>query len=625
MLDTSPKNLTQEILAGEELRDKRLASSRAIFHQYVTNTYEGNSALDDPENHAFEYITLIVPQMIFENPVVSITSTPPSADAAELEYAQNYWIRKTRVRDVGIQLAIDQCISWGVARIDQRAQPQAVPGWVNANGSMDMPMMPQMVRVPQNRHAMDSICVDPKLARWHSFMVIRDKDSLIREAKDFPKRGWNLKAIEEMATGVDLRKARPNRESFRNVERNELVFYEVWIPEEELDESLGPQHGFHGTIRTIACGRGGEKYAEIRKPRPYYGPPTGPAVVFGTHVVPDEPWPMSALYPVQTQVKDLNNHSRAIREAAARRKRLVLGDAFSANDAKRINAAKDGEFLLVKGLDKQKVAELGLGGIDEAMAVYRNMARDLLDKNSSLSDALRGAATGDATATENAIASGAADVRMAFVKRQYQAHMRDAMERAAWFLHHDDRTAIQTGAGQLYIGGSVSDAAKRLREMFPGVEIPDDYSGERVPFETLDVQIEPASMERFDQAQSQRNAMQFFQLVSNAIPLMAQFPDATDWRAHFDRLGKAFGEPGLSARVFPDQANENFMAVQALGATPVSAGQVAQPRPGGRPVGQQPADRGVSSNRLQRRVDKATDKPRARNTIGQARTSKVGT
>lgn len=634
MLDTSAKNMASELLAGEDLRDKRLGEAAKIVQQYHTTTYDGSAALDVPENHAFEYISLIVPQMIFENPAWVIGEAEMDPELGSLQKAMNHWSRLANLRDVGIELAIDQCVCWGVGRIDQQPQPGWVPGQVNRNSSLDVPMMPMLRRIPQNRHIMDPLALRPSLARWHAQLVIRDKQDLLDEAERFPKKGWNKKNIAKMPTGTDLRKARPNREGMHTIDRGEVCFYEVWIPEEELDESLGPQMGMHGTIRTIACGRGDDEYAELRKPRPYYGPPGGPFVLFGTHMVPNEPWPMSSLYPIQTQVKDLNNHGVAMRDAAAKHKKLALGDALQERDAKAINNAKNGQFLLVKGLDKQKVIELGLGGIDEVMLVYRNFARDLLDRASGITDAMRGNVTGDATATENAIAESASGTRVGMVKRQYQAGMRECGDRGGWFIWNDPRTLIPTGIGQVIRGGSPSDHAELIRRQFPGIEIPDDFLNQpRIPYEAIDKQLEPMSMERLDLATQQRNALQAFQLVTQAIPVMAQFPDATDWKARFEQLGKAFNDPNLARSVFPDKAMENMLALAQLGmaqpgmqgmSAPQQGGGAPPPPPGaGRKEGQAMPGANKESS-MQRRVNNAGAKPKARSGTGKARPNSVG-
>jgi hypothetical protein len=624
MLDTSSKNMASELLAGEELRDKRLSESRKIVAQYHTCTYEGSPALDVPENHAFEYISLIVPQLIFENPGFLIRQE----DMGPLEAAMNRWSKLQNLREVGIDLAVDQCFSWGVARIDQQVQAGWIPGQVNRNGSQDLPRIPVVRRVPQHRFNQDPLCLKESQARWKSQLVVRDQGDLLSEAERFPDRGWNKAAIKQMTTGTELRKARPNREGVRSVDRKEVCFYEVWIPEEELDESLGPQFGMHGTIRTIACGRADDEFAEIRKPRPYYGPAEGPFVLFGTHVVPDEPWPLSAMYPVQTQVRDLNNHGVSIREAAARHKKIGLGDAMNPADSERIKNAKNGDFLLVNGLDKQKVVELSVGGIDEAMLVYRNFARDLLDKASAMSDALRGNVTGDATAYENAVAQGASDVRAAFVKRQYQAGMRAVGRRGGWYLFHDERSRIPLENGDVFQGGSGKDAADAIRKQYPGIEIPDDFVPvPRVPFDHLDIDLEPTAMERQDQATMQRNELQLFQIVAQTIPLMAQFPDATNWRARFERLGRAFNDPGLAKSVFPEAATEDLLAMQALGmeaeAGPQGAGaggsQGGQSF-SGRHIGQPPKQGQKQDQlRMQRRIERSGSNPKVRPATGTAR------
>lgn len=627
MIDTSVESLFSEITAGEQLRDKRFCEAAKIVKQYHTLTYDGSAALDVPENHAFEYISLIVPQMIFENPVMFICNEDydefsDNGESRQLEKATNRVLYLRRMREKGIQAAIDQCFCWSVGRVDQQPVPGATPGEVNKDGSFDLPMMPDYQRISQNHFCMDPLAITKAQARWTSFDVVRDKKDLLDEATRFPNRGWDAAAIEKITPSVDT-KLRPMQKDLRGIDRKELWFKEIWIPEEELDDSLGPQDGFHGTIRTICLtGQGG--MVEIRKARPYYGPPSGPAVIFGTHLVPDELWPLSALYPVQTQVKDLNAHGLHVRDAAARHKRVGLGDALSAKDSQAIKDAKNGEFLLVAGLDKQKVLEIELGGITEAMMVYRNFARDLLDRTSGMTDAMRGNVTGDATASENIIADNAGNVRTSFVKRQFQSAMREVGEKFAWFCDHDERTEVPHANGDTYHGGHGEALANRLRKKYPGIQIPDDWGQQqRIPFESRDIRIEPGSMERVDQGQQQRNAMQAYTLALQAVPVMAQFPDALDYRGLFEDIGRAFNSPHLAKRVRPQAANENAIAMAQLeagdGAAQPGAAPKTAPGEGGRGIGAASPERKGDLLKMQRRIGKSQSAPQVRPKVGQAR------
>lgn len=629
MFDTSIESLFAETTAGEQLRDKRFCEAAKIIKQYHSPTYDGDGTLGDPENHAFEYISLTVAQMIFENPVVYVCDEDydESSDGGEtraLERAINRVVYLRRMRDKGIQAAIDQCICWGVGRVDQQPIQGATPGEVNKDGSFDLPMMPDYQRISQNHFSVDPLAITMKQARWMSFDMVRDKQDLLDEAKRFPDRGWKPEAIAIITPSVDTR-LRPNQKKFGGIDRKEMWFKEVWIPEEELDESPGPQDGFHGTIRTICLtGQGG--MSEIRRPRPYYGPPSGPAVVFGTHVVPDEVWPLSALYPVQTQVRDLNAHGRHVREAAAKNKRIGLGDALNAKDSQAIKDAADGDFLLVSGLDKQKIVEIEMGGITEAMMVYRNFARDLLDRTTGMSDAARGNVTGDATASENIIADNANGARTSVVKRQFQSGMREVVEKFGWFCDHDERTEITHSNGDVYLGGNGEALAKKLRKRFPGVEISDNWGQtQRVSFESRDIRIEPGSMERVDQGQMQRNATQAYQLIVGAVPVMAQFPDAVDWKGLFSDVGKAFNNPHMAQRVNAKAANANAVDMVQLGAGDAQA----QPGQGGPTLtppsspaqAAGPARKG-DSLKMQRRIVKAESAPQVRAKMGSARMAK---
>ena len=103
MLSTEPKDLYMEIEAAEELRAKHLASIGSQIEKYHGPFYkEGHYGSYAAENHYYEYISLIVPRLVFDNPRVRVgTRRPGTQDmvAQAIRLGLNRWIRDTNLRE----------------------------------------------------------------------------------------------------------------------------------------------------------------------------------------------------------------------------------------------------------------------------------------------------------------------------------------------------------------------------------------------------------------------------------------------------------------------------------------------------------------------------------------------
>ena len=70
MFDTSFKNIDEESRGAIEYRDAHQEQLRERTRNFHGPFYDNRSADSNPENHAFEYISLYVPRTIYDNPKV---------------------------------------------------------------------------------------------------------------------------------------------------------------------------------------------------------------------------------------------------------------------------------------------------------------------------------------------------------------------------------------------------------------------------------------------------------------------------------------------------------------------------------------------------------------------------
>ena len=535
MLDLSPGNLYNEVQVAEEFRDKHLSSLDDLVEQYIGPAYTGNLSEDNylPENHVYEFLSLTVPRLIYDNPRVHVKTRRPVSQrgvAMAIEHGVNRWCRDTDAKETLQRLAYDMLLGFGVCITLE----EPIKGYdvIDPGG----PHWPALHRLSPSRWFMDPLASSIQDARFCGHRMIRDKDDLLVEASVDPS--WNKNVIEDLSASADVDDTRGGNTP-RSPDRNEIVCYEIWVPEKFLDDAPGPDLGFNGTIYTMAVSNAGDDDSEnradyIRKPRPYYGPPSGPYTLFGAYIVPDSPYPLSPIVATQPQVMELNEHVRAATTSAAQYKKLVLVDAKNKKLVQDIKNQPDNFVVPVDGIDRDSVVPIELGGITNQQLTYMQVCRDRLDRNSGMQDAQRGVVTGDATATEVQVAEASGSLRFAYVHRQYQDAVRKVMKSAAWYLYHDERITFPLGI----------EAAEDM-----GVPEPIFMGGMHnmstgASFQDLELEIDTYSMQRANEPLLQRKAMEAFNLVVQAAQVMQTTP-FLDWDSLLKKLGDAMNIPEL--------------------------------------------------------------------------------
>ena len=540
MLNVNASSLLEEIRAAERLRDKHLSSFGEQVERFHGPYWKGDSMNADysPENHYYEYISLMVPRLIFDNPRVRVSTRRPGSQkfvAEAVRHALNRWAKDTSLRKVLRDTATDMLFNFSVVMTSEEVNKSLKPQMDTTGNSK--PMWPTCTRIPQNKFFIDPASTGVHDARFVGHKWIRDHEDLMDLARDDKDAGWNLEAIENLKPTTDEKElGRPEKDL---PDRDEVVCYEVWIPEIELEDSLGPEEGFHGTIYTLGVVSGGDddeedRRAMIREPRPYYGPRWGPYTMFGVYKVPNAIYPLSPLMAIEGQVQDLNDHVLATSRSADQYKKLILVDNTDPKFAQRVKDAHDNYVIPVSGLEKQRVVQAEVGGMTAQQLSYIQTARERLDRNSGIHDAQRGNVEGRGTATEIQVATEASTVRMAYIRQQFTDAVEQLLRTVAWFFYYDDRVIIPLG----------EEGQRAL-----GLEDPWLVGGDHDPesgatFDDLELEIEPYSMARTTEGQHQQRVMQMYQLILQTAPLMPQMP-FVNWKELLYHLGDAMNYPEI--------------------------------------------------------------------------------
>ena len=595
MLNCEPENLYSEIQSAERYRDEHLRSYDRRRRRYFGPSYSGDDVTGyEPENHEFEYVSLLLPKTVFDNPRVKVSSTrmgPIQDIASAVQAGMNRWIRDVKLRKALVRVGLDTFMCWGatVVRMEPDRDRKA-PEWSPAS----LPYRPVVERISPKRIFWDPMALDVSEARFIGHVWVRDKDDLEKLAKEHPEDGWEMDAIKGLASdsGTDKLQRDP---AMRGPTRNEIVCYEIYVPNYQIEGEPGPEDGFNGALFTLAVGGsrdGNSKACCIRKPRMYYGPAEGPYTLYGIYPVPDETAPLAPTVAIQAQVETLNMHAKAVMKAASQRKRIAFVARAEPDLQKKVKRAEDGDVVPVNTEElNNNLKEIELGGVTPAALNALQIERERRDRISGMSDAMRGNVAGAGTATENAIAAEASTARMAFIKQQFTDCVTDMLRKVAWYMYHDDRIVfpvgdeIQNQSQEMMMaamGGPVGasmpqppmvgmppqkDAAPSEDRFISKGEpwyqggVPDEMSG--YSFKDLDLDIEPYSMERTSEMQQQRRMMELVQIVTQILPAAMQAP--VDLQAMMNAVANMANVPEL-ARIVDIKAAKQLQAAMLKGA-----------------------------------------------------------
>ena len=164
MLKVDASNLLEEIRAAERLRDKHLSSFGDQVESYHGPYWKGDATTAgySPENHYYEYISLMVPRLIYDNPRVRCKTRRPGAQkfvAEAVRHALNRWSKDTSLRRLLRETATDMLFNFSVVMTSEEVNKSLKPQMDTTGNSK--PMWPTCTRIPQNK-----FFIDPAATSW---------------------------------------------------------------------------------------------------------------------------------------------------------------------------------------------------------------------------------------------------------------------------------------------------------------------------------------------------------------------------------------------------------------------------------------------------------------------------
>ena len=564
MIVGDPEELYREVTAAESLRDDRLHAFDKMQSRYHGPFYRGDDANEEwfPSNAYFETIAMGVPSIVFDNPRWSVTAKRGEGrdTAVAMRHGLNRWTKDTKL-DVALQeCAHDGYFNWGVGYVAQEALPgvYSADAWrIDLGDGTDGKLKkgrtnkgtarPRFYPLSQRDYFIDPKAKRRSMARYEGHHFIRSRRDCMQEAYDNPDSGWAKETLLKMETAARYRadhddRMNPGRadNGRDSLDRDDVEGWEIWIPEIALDDSEGPEEGYHGTLYTITAyetEEGLNAVEWLREPRAFFGPPWGPYHMFGIYGVKDEPYPLAPLVAVEGQIVALNRKVLAVNRADIGYKRLVLYDETDTDAAEKLNSTPDGYFCAIANLESSNVKEIQIGGSTAEQHQGVMVDQDRLDRTLGASSASRGNPESGVTATADTIASDAAGSRQGHIKKQFTRFVQGIGESVAWYFIMDDRVEFP-------VGGPEADKELGPGAIFHGGRKDEDGETQDVNPEDFELTIEPYSMERADQGLLRQNRQMGIEMLGNFGPAMVQAP-WIKWGDAFNDYGDTINWPGF--------------------------------------------------------------------------------
>ncbi len=566
----------REIKAAAAERDVILEESKTLLKRYLG----GDSEVQTPENVPFQYVSLIMPMLVFNDPQVQVGSRKSRNEQVRaMHHGVNRWVSDTKLAQRLRPAAFNLAFSFAALKVSIEEQPG-----FDGHVTEFVPVRPNVEHISSRKFVIDTRCgEDPENARFWGESITKDIDDLKTWAED-SKTGWLKDEIDNLKPDGDDADARDGD----HVSRNEVTYYELWVPEITLTgddlpsywegDDPSPESGYHGTIYTIAQ----QNESFIREPRPFYGPPSGPYELLGIYPRGDHgkggsPLPLSPLVASRQQIDDWNDVEGTVTAGIRSYKRI-----FVAANAEKLQSANHGDMVNADGFDKTQSEKVEVGGVTDEQLSNADRLRDRTDRQLAMSESMRGRPSSNTTATAESIAADNASARFAFFKSCFLEHVRRLLEKVAWYLWHTPEAVFPLGddaAQEMYPqpDGMPDDLWKPQVWFYGGEASEGEHDPDQIGWHELELTIDPYSMEKTNEALQQQRAMQTMEMVISLVPVIQQSvtigPDGmpvsiVKWDQLLEFVGEAINRQGLG----------DFIDMQAiLGMALQAAAPLAQP------------------------------------------------
>jgi hypothetical protein len=575
-LSLDAQGLYSELHKAKNHRDKFLGLAyEETIQRYAGKGYKSNVMVEvDFDNHPYRWLSIFLPTLASGNPRIR-TKTPRQGSAAALckavEFSVNRNFELTNAKRLIEELATD----WAFKYCASLTTPKPAYGLMERD---DPPYRPVTKRLSLMDYLWDPVAIHHAECRFQAHRVIRDREGLMAEAEDFPERGWNMDGISAVRMQPDRDKRGESlNETF---DRDEIEFYEVWVPEAELDSSKDergrkfvpdPAKGYHGTMFTVSR----DMQVFLRDPRPFWGPRDGPYTFSGYLYVPDRAVPLSPIAANAAQ-QEIHNAvwTAAVESIRSYKKGIAISSTAAANTAEAIAEFEDlGVFTIESLEDIDKVVrDIEKGGLTQQHMAMLQLLRTNLEQSSGLTEAAMGQSSGGATATADSIAQMASNKRMGYMAEKFiSSVVKPIAQKEAWYLAMHPKTRISLGpdAEGVFVDQTTGEP----------IEYPIMVGGSQYAdvLEDMDIEVEPVSMRSTSELLEAETSAQQDQWLATFAPMIPQLP-WVEWEQVLAKKAEQWRDPSWARVVNLPKAMAFGQMMMKMNLQGIQGG-IQQPQP----------------------------------------------
>ncbi len=489
------EDLWLEVEAAIHETEEHVAVAADIMRRLTGRWYrqDMNASEPEPENFNFAFVSNVLPQLGRGNPEVSIRPARVIGHRAvgqAIEDGSNAWSEDVGFAELIEPVHFEYLVIRGVAMVYLDEDTRFSRGVVT----------PAIKRIPVHRFFLDALADDAATAQFRGHWYWKDLDELRADPdadQDVVARliaGDDREESEATAGGERVRAAWKKR-SGSQLGRQRVKCYNVWLRE-------------RNTLRVLVDG---DRNAELYPEREFYGPRTGPYVLYDAFPIPGQAWPLTTLIAVQDQNRDLNVHAQAMGRAAARRKRLGLVEANNPDLGQKLANAEDGEIIPVKGITGNYV-QVELDGATDQQYTFTEYIRNRLDRISGMTATVQGSVGEADTATEAQIASDALNNRIGYIKRRALRCTEHVFRAVGWYLWHTEGIVIPVNRRDPYSG-------ELLEGLFFGGPSPQDGLA---TWDDMQLKVRVNTLQ--SEAEARQNLLTFYDLFITIAQMAPSMP-----------------------------------------------------------------------------------------------------
>jgi hypothetical protein len=505
-----------------------------MVRQYVGRYYSIEGSMKPvPVNLLALYVRIVGQKLISQNPRFALNTWDQGGRAviATMERWVNKEVTRMRLGNTIGRSVIDSLFAFGIVKV-ALATPadSAISGWRQPAGKVGAWVV-DFDDFVFDVHAKDFSSCGYMGHRFRvPLRVIKDSKLYSKDRKNLgpmPDRLFNLEG-DERINMIGRTTLGGDKEEFEDF----VDLWEIYLPKHGLILTL-----LDDEMSGMIAGSTG-KALRIQK---WIGPDSGPYHILGLDIVPGNVRPKSPLHDLFDLHMIINNMARKLMRQGQRMKEIMLtggGPAANQEDAEKITKMSDGDAGYVSNPDACQVKQYGVP--NPQLYQLFTAFKELFSWLAGNLEVMGGLAPQGKTASQDQLMNQNSSATISSMQGRVLDHVADIGRSMCWYWHHDPLKVMRSSWN---IPGSKQSIPTYS---YPGAAGRPDQQRHRIPFEDMDIIVDPYSL----QYQTPQQRLQAVNSVVTGVfqplaQLCQQQGIALDMNAYFNLAAKYLDQPDI--------------------------------------------------------------------------------